>query len=315
MLRKCCDLMTKYMAVIVLLAAIAAFMFPSVLGHIRTSWITPMLGFVMFGMGLSLDAKDFALVFARPREIIAGLVCQFTIMPLLAFALTGLFRLPPELAVGVILVGCCPGGTSSNVITYLSKGDLALSVGMTSVSTILAPVLTPLLVKLFAGVLVPVDFWGMFLSIIEVIIIPIVVGIIVRKVFPRFVTIAASYLPAFSTVVITLIVIAVVSANAASLRSCGLLVIIVVVLHNMCGYALGFGAAKFLKMPFRKAVAVSVEVGMQNSGLACSLAANHFAALALASVPGAVFSVWHNISGAVIARFFSRHEPEKNRNI
>lgn len=308
MIRKCCDFITKYMAAIVLLAAMAAFLFPSTFGHVRTSWITPMLGFVMFGMGLSLDAKDFALVFSRPREIIAGLVCQFTIMPLLAFALTKVFSLPPELAVGVILVGCCPGGTSSNVITYLSKGDLALSVGMTSASTILAPVMTPLLVKLFAGVLVPVDFWGMLLSILEVIILPILLGIIFKKSFPAMVENASGYLPAFSTLVITLIVIAVVAANSGSLRSCGALVILVVILHNSFGYILGYCAAKLLEMPFRKAVAVSVEVGMQNSGLACSLAANHFAALAMASVPGAVFSVWHNISGALIARFFARRE-------
>lgn len=306
MLRKLFNVITRYMAVIVLVAAISAFLFPSVLGHIRTSWITPMLGCVMLGMGMSLDVGDFALVFSRPKEIISGLVCQYTIMPLLALALTKLFALPPELAVGVILVGCCPGGTSSNVITYLSKGDLALSVGMTSASTILAPVMTPLLVKLLAGVLVPVNFWGMFLSIIEVIIAPILLGILVKRFFPRSVKTVTEYMPAFSTIVITMIVIAVVAANSSSLRSCGALVILVVILHNLCGYALGYVVSKSLGMPFKKSVAVSVEVGMQNSGLACSLAANHFNAYAMASVPGAVFSVWHNISGALIARFFAR---------
>lgn len=301
------------MAVIVLMAAIVAFFFPGTFGHIRTSWITPLLGCIMFGMGISIDLKDLAVVFSRPKDIFIGFICQFTIMPLLAFALTKAFRLPPELAVGVILVGCCPGGTSSNVITFLSRGDLALSVGMTATSTLFAPIMTPLLAKLFAGVLVPVDFWGMFLSILEVIIIPIALGIVVKKFFPGIVRAVSSFLPAFSTLVITMIVIAVVSANAVSLRTCGWVVIAVVLLHNICGYSLGFVAAKLLKMPHKKAVAVSVEVGMQNSGLACSLASSHFAALAMATVPGAVFSVWHNISGAILARIFARKaETELN---
>lgn len=309
-MRKICGFITKYMAVIVLVAAVAAFLWPATLVCIRTSWVTPLLGCVMFGMGLTLDLKDFARVFSRPKDVVIGCVCQFTIMPLLAVALTKLFNLPPELAVGVILVGCCPGGTSSNVITYLSKGDTALSVGMTAVSTLLAPVMTPLLVRLFAGTIVPVDFWGMFLSIIEVIIAPIALGLIVKRFLPKVTAAMTAYLPAFSTLVITMIVIAVVAANAGRLRTCGLLVIAVVVLHNMSGYALGYLAGRLLKMPMAKRTAVSVEVGMQNSGMACSLAATHFSALAMASVPGAVFSVWHNISGALIARLYSRKNSD-----
>lgn len=311
-MRRICGFITKYMAVIVLVAAVAAFFWPAALGCIRTSWVTPLLGCVMFGMGLTLDLKDFARVFSRPKDVVIGCVCQFTIMPLLAAALTRIFNLPPELAVGVILVGCCPGGTSSNVITYLSKGDTALSVGMTAVSTILAPVMTPLLVRLFAGAIVPVDFWGMFLSIIEVIIAPIALGLIVKRFLPKVTAAVTAYLPAFSTLVITMIVIAVVAANAARLQTCGLLVIAVVLLHNMSGYALGYLAGRALRMPMARRTAVSVEVGMQNSGLACSLAATHFAAMAMASVPGAIFSVWHNISGALIARLYSKLQGSDN---
>ena len=303
---KLCRFITRYMAVIVLVAALCSFLWPSVTGVIRTSWVTPLLGCVMFGMGLTLELRDFAKVFSRPKDVITGCLCQFLIMPLLAFGLVKAFRLPPELAVGVILVGCCPGGTSSNVITYLSKGDVALSVGMTGVSTLLAPVLTPLLVKVFAGQMIPVDFWGMFLSIVEVIIIPIALGLAVKEFLPKVTGVLVPYLPAFSAMVITLIVIAVVSANAGRLHTCGVLVIIVVILHNICGYALGLAVGKMLKMPSSKATAVSIEVGMQNSGLACSLAATHFQALAMATVPGAVFSVWHNISGALLSRLYVR---------
>lgn len=294
------------MAVIVLVAAVCSFLFPSVTGHVKTSWVTPLLGCVMFGMGLTLDFKEFAVVFQHPRNVINGFFAQFIIMPALAFLLIKIFNLPPELAIGVILVGCCPGGTSSNVITYLCKGDVALSVGMTGVSTLFAPLITPLLVKLLAGSYIPVDFWGMFLSIIEVIIVPIALGLIVKKFLPSVTKAVTPYLPAFSTIVITLIVMAVVSANAASLHTCGLTVILVVVLHNVLGYAIGYLVGHALHLHSRQCTALSIEVGMQNSGLACSLASTHFAAMAMATVPGAVFSVWHNISGAIIARIYSK---------
>ena len=302
-----CSFISDYMALIVLLAAAAAFFFPSTLCCIRTSWISWMLGLVMFGMGLTLNPSSFRTVFSRPGDVLFGCACQFVVMPVLAFVLARLFRLPDELAIGVILVGCCPGGTSSNVITYLSKGDVALSVAMTAVSTLLAPLLTPLITWLLAGAYVHVNVLSMFLSILEVILIPIALGLLVRRFLPDFTNAVSGCLPAFSTVVITLIVIAVVAANAAGLRSCGLLVIAVVVLHNLCGYGLGFVLARLKRMPASKCTAVSIEVGMQNSGLACSLAQQHFNAMALATVPGAVFSVWHNISGALISRIFKKY--------
>ncbi|MCQ2258383.1 MAG: bile acid:sodium symporter family protein [Bacteroidaceae bacterium] len=292
------------MAVIVLLMAASAFFFPEYVGVIRTSWISWLLGVVMFGMGLTLKFDDIKIVFLRPRDIIIGSLSQFIIMPLMAWMLAEAFRLPPELALGVMLVGCCPGGTSSNVITYLAGGDLSLSIGMTSVSTILAPFVTPLLIWLFAGTYVDVDMMSMFMSIIQVIILPICVGLIVKK-FVRIPQPFLKYdLPAISTIAITLIVGAVVSANASKLLDCGAVVIIVVVLHNLSGYLLGFLIAKCLRLDIAKSASISVEVGMQNSGLACSLAQQHFQAMALATVPGAIFSVWHNISGAIVARIY-----------
>lgn len=258
----------------------------------------------MFGMGLTLNAHDFKVVFTRPKDIIVGCMAQFLIMPSLAWLLARVFNLPPELAVGVILVGCCPGGTASNVMTYLAGGDLALSVGMTGVATIIAPFMTPFLVWLLAGTMVQVDIMSMFMSIVQVVILPIIAGLLIQRFFPKQSKAATPYLPAFSTIAIAMILAAVVAANAEKLMTCGLLVIIVVILHNMCGFAFGLGAGYLLNLSKKKCTAISIEVGMQNSGLACTLANQHFSAMALATVPGAIFSVWHNVAGALIARLF-----------
>lgn len=293
------------MGVIVLLAAVVALFWPKSFGWIDTSCINPLLGLVMFGMGLTLNPNDFKVVFNRPKDVIIGCLAQFIIMPLTALALAKVFRLSPELALGVILVGSCPGGTASNVITYLAKGDLALSVGMTATSTVLAPLLTPLIVWMMAGTFVDVDAISMFFSILQVVILPIVVGFVIQRYCPRFTSRAVGYLPAFSSLAITLIAGTVVSHNADRLLTSGLLIILVVMLHNICGLLLGFTVGKLLKLEYRKCVAISIEVGMQNSGLACSLAALHFAAFPMATIPGAIFSVWHNISGALMARLYS----------
>ena len=266
----------------------------------------------MFGMGLTLKPSDFKVVFSRPKDVIVGCIAQFTLMPLLAFLLTKLFNLPAELAVGVILVGTCPGGTSSNVMTYLSKGDVALSVGMTAVSTILAPFLTPLLTLLYAGQRVDVNVMSMFLSIVKVVLVPIALGFVINHFFHEFTQNAVRVLPLISTTAIVAIVAAVVSANSAKILTSGLLIVAVVILHNLLGYATGFAVGKALHLDSSKCRAISIEVGMQNSGLATSLAATHFAQYPLATIPGAVFSVWHNISGAILANFFAR-TAEKNQ--
>ena len=257
-------------------------------------------------MGLTLKAEDFKVVFSRPKDVLVGCLAQFTVMPLLAFALTRIFKLEPALAIGVILVGCCPGGTASNVITYLAKGDLALSVGMTAVSTLLAPFLTPLLVWLLAGETVDVDVVGMLLSILWVVILPIALGLLVKRCWPRTTERASAYLPALSTLAICVIVLIVIAANAHKLLAGGLVILLVVVLHNVCGLGAGYLIGTLLRLTPAKRRAISVEVGMQNSGLASSLATLHFAAYPLATIPGALFSVWHNISGAIVAKLYSR---------
>jgi len=296
------------MGVLVLLSAVIGLVFPDLFSHIKPKVINPLLGVIMFGMGLTLKFDDFKVVFSRPRDVIVGCLAQFTIMPLLAWVLAKTFGLDQALTVGVILVGCCPGGTASNVITYLGKGDLALSVGMTGVSTLLAPILTPLLVLLLAGQSVDVDVVAMFLSILWVVILPIVAGLIVKSLWPSQTEKATAYLPALSSVTICFIVLIIIAANAHKLLTGGLIIILVVILHNVCGLALGYLIGRVLKLAPAKRKAISIEVGMQNSGLASSLATLHFAAYPMATIPGALFSVWHNISGAIVARYLSNHQ-------
>ena len=294
------------MGILVLVAALLALAYPDVLGQVRPTVINYLLGVVMFGMGLTLNLQDFKIVFSRPKDVGIGCLAQFTIMPLLAWALARLFQLDEALALGVVLVGCCPGGTASNVITYLAKGDLALSVGMTGVSTLLAPFLTPLLTWALAGKSVNVNVASMFLSILWVVILPIVIGLLVKWLSPKFTEKATDYLPAFSSIAIAFIVAIVIAANAGKLLTGGLLIVVVVMLHNICGLGLGYLIGRLLGLSESKKRAVSIEVGMQNSGLASSLATIHFAAYPLATIPGAIFSVWHNLSGAAVAYLYRR---------
>ena len=305
-MKKVCKLISDYMGVLVLLSAIAALTFPETISRVKPTVINPLLGVIMFGMGLTLRAEDFRIVFSRPKDVIIGCLAQFSVMPLLAWLLARIFSLDEALTVGVMLVGCCPGGTASNVITYLAKGDLALSVGMTGVSTVLAPIATPLLVWLLAGQTVDVNVVGMLLSILWVVILPIVAGLVVKRLWPRQTAKATAVLPALSTLAICAIVLIVISANAGKLMSGGLVIVLVVMLHNVCGLGIGYGIGRLLGLSTAKRRAISIEVGMQNSGLASSLATLHFAAYPMATIPGAVFSVWHNISGAIVARLFAR---------
>ena len=312
MMKKLCRYISDYMGVLVLAAAILALVFPDVFAMIRPTVINYLLGVVMFGMGLTLNLRDFKIVFSRPKDVIIGCLAQFTIMPLLAWTLSRAFSLDEALALGVVLVGCCPGGTASNVITYLAKGDLALSVGMTGVSTLMAPFLTPLLTWALAGKSVHVNVAGMLLSILWVVILPIVIGLVVKALWPKFTEKATDYLPALSTLAIAAIVTIVISANASKLLTGGLIIVLVVMLHNICGLGFGYLIGRLLGLSEQKKRAISIEVGMQNSGLASSLATLHFAAYPLATIPGAIFSVWHNISGAVVAYLYrkSLHHDE-----
>ena len=259
-MKKICHYISEYMGVLVLAVATVSLLWPASFLWIDTWAINPMLGVIMFGMGLTLSPQDFKVVFSRPKDVLIGCMAQFTVMPLLALGLTWAFSLPQELALGVILVGCCPGGTASNVITYLAKGDLALSVGMTATSTLLAPILTPLLVWMMAGTKVDVDTVGMLLSIVYVVIAPIVVGLLCQHFLPKITQRVVPYLPAFSSIAIALTVGIVVSHNADRLLVGGLLVVLVVMLHNLCGLALGYLIGRLLRLSEPKVRALSIEV-------------------------------------------------------
>lgn len=331
-LKKVAQFVNKYMAAIVIAVTVFAYL----VDNSFTSWVgnaevlggninvNHLLMIVMCGMGMTMKLEDFKIVLSQPKDIIFGELAQFIIMPLLGFVISYLFKLPPELAVGVILVGCCPGGTSSNVMTFMAKGDVALSVGMTSVSTILAPFLTPLLCSFYvglytkagAGAPIEVNALGMFLDIIKIVIIPIAVGLIVNKFWEKFAQSIKDILPLISCTAICLIVGFVIDANSAKLFANGVLIIAVVVLHNCCGYLMGFLVGKIVKMPMAKRNAIAIEVGMQNSGMATTLAASCFPTLALATVPGAIFSAWHNISGAIAANMMARaYDKEQEKAI
>ena len=321
-MKRISEFVGKYMAVIVLAVAALALFVPGSCLWIRISWINYLLMLVMFGMGLTLRPEDFVIVFKQPKNIVTGCLAQFTIMPLLAFGLGRVFGLEEGLLAGVILVGTCPGGTASNVMTYLSGGgtasnvmtylsggDVPLSVGMTSVNTLLSPVLTPAITYLLLRTTVRVDAAGMFFSIIRVVIVPILLGLIINRIAGEHKERVSDLLPLISVTAITLIVAAVVSHNSERIFQTGAVVFIVVILHNILGYAAGFLLGLTLKLPAEKKKALAIEIGMQNSGLASSLAGSAFPDLAMATVPGALFSVWHNISGALLANVLRRMDP------
>ena len=290
-------------AVWVILFAALAFALPG-----GFTWIAPyinlLLGIIMFGMGLTLKFKDFKQVVKAPKEVITLAVAQYTIMPLIAVGLVFLFQLPPEIAIGVILVGCSPGGTSSNVMTFLAKGNMALSVTATAVTTLLAPIVTPALTLLLASAWLPVSFSAMFISIIQIVLVPIALGVAVQYLLGSKVEQAVGVLPLISVIGIIGVITAVVSNNVENILTSGLLIFAVVILHNLLGYLTGFLLGKVLRFDLRDTKTLSIEVGMQNSGLAATLAATHFSPIA--AVPGALFSVWHNISGSLAANWLSK---------
>lgn len=299
----------KNMVWLVVLVGAAGAVFPASL-----SWIAPqvplLLGIVMFGMGMTIEFKDLCHLVRHPWDVGIGVLAQFTIMPLVAYLLTQAFSLSPDLAVGVILVGTCPGGTASNVITYLAKGDVALSVTMTMATTLLAPFITPFLTLLLAGEEIAVNAPAMMLSIAEMVLLPVLLGAALNHFFRRRVAYALTVLPLISALLVALLVGVVVSMSAPRLTEVGALVALAVVLHNGFGLVLGYALARLLGLSAAKRRAIGIEVGMQNSGMAASLALLYFNPAA--AIPAALFSVWHNISGSLAANWFTRHDADES---
>ncbi|ROS78894.1 bile acid:sodium symporter family protein [Cellulomonas sp. PhB143] len=303
-MRRVAESVGRWFAVLVLLGGVAGLVAPDQLAPLA-SQVPLLLGIIMFGMGLTLRGSDFVLVARRPWAVLVGVVCQFTIMPFLAWGIGHLFGLDGQAMIGMILVGAAPGGTASNVIVYLAKGDTALSVALTAVSTLLAPLLTPAIVLWLAGSALDVSYGSLVTSIVQVVLVPVVAGLLVRAfaggIVERYLL---PYLPLVSVLGIVLVVAAIVGANADAVLSTGLLVALAVILHNGLGLALGYGAATLARLDETARRAVSVEVGMQNSGLAASLATTYFSPAA--ALPAALFSVWHNLSGSLLASYWAR---------
>ena len=304
-MKKICNFLSSNIAILIIIFSVIAFFYPAGFSW-ATGYTTIFLGVAMFGMGLTIKVTDFRVVLTRPKELFIGCLLQYTVMPLAAFAVAKLFGLSADLALGVILVGCCPGGTASNVITYIADGDVPLSVGMTITSTLLAPICTPVLVYLLAGSWVEVSLTAMMVSVVKVVLVPVLAGILIYYLFPKQVDRMRDVLPLISVIAIVMIISGIVGSNAEKIVTCGALVMIVVAVHNTIGLVLGTMVAKWCGLEEKKVTAVGIEVGMQNSGLAISLAAANFAANPLATLPGAIFSVWHNISGTIYAGIRNR---------
>lgn len=292
------------------LLALAGFFSPKTF-----EWVLPivpyLLGVVMFGMGLTLHPNDFKIIFRQPKAALIGVLSQFLIMPATAYFLCIVFRLPTEIAIGVILVGACPGGTASNVITYLARGNVALSVAITSLTTILAPLATPALFYLFAHQWLDISMSAMFISILKMVLLPVLLGVLAHTLFKKQTEKATDLLPLISVTAIVLIIAAVIGASRAKIIDSGLLILGVVIAHNALGCLLGFWAAKICRLPYDAQKTLAIEVGMQNSGLGATLAALHFAAHPVVAVPSALFSVWHNISGALLASYWSNRSSSE----
>lgn len=311
-LLKFTQFVSKTFAIWVVVFAFIAAQFPETFKQF-VPWIPYLLGIVMLGMGLTLTFKDFAEVTKNPKSVIIGVIAQFAVMPSVAYGLVKAFNLPPDLAIGVILVGCCPGGTSSNVMTYLARGNTALSVACTTISTLLAPVLTPAIFYLFASQWLEINATAMFISVLQMVLLPIFVGVVIRTIFKQKVEQFSQTMPLISVIAIVLIVTAVVSVSRDRIIESGLLIFAVVALHNGLGYLIGYLASRLFKLPIADSKAVAIEVGMQNSGLGAALAALHFKANPVIAVPSAVFSFWHNISGSILAMIFAKMKNDNEK--
>jgi BASS family bile acid:Na+ symporter len=296
-------ILTSYFAVWVIAISIIAYFIPSIFLIVK-SYIPLLLGIIMLGMGMTLKINDFKIAFVNPVPIIIGVALQFLVMPALGFALAVALKLPPELAAGVVLVGACPGGTASNVIVYLSKGNVAVSVAMTTISTLLAPILTPLLMLLYAHSWIPVNPASLFLSIVKIVLIPVLLGLLIKKFLPKFADKAEKITPSVSVLAIIAIIACVVALNVENIVAMGIVTLLAVVLHNLLGLVSGYTVARLFKQNKKNCRAISIEVGMQNSGLGAALAHAYFSPLT--ALPSAIFSIWHNISGAILASIWSR---------
>ena len=303
----------KYYIIILLLAIVISLIYPNSFNWVLSKYnginvLNLLLSIVLFTMGTTLKADDFINVFKNPKEIAVGISAQYIIMPLIALVFARIFSLDTSLTIGLILVGTVPGGTASDVITFLSKGDVALSVSLTTVSTVISPILTPFITLLLIGNQIPFDPINMFISIIEIVIIPVIIGLILNYKFPDFCEKLKDYLPAISSIVICLIVAGVIGANKQAILTSSGIIMVIIVLQYFTTMSLGFGIGYLVGMGKKQIITVAIELAFQNSGLSTSLAKTHFPNLSQATVPGALYSVWQNFAGSLLAYIFSRYQ-------
>ncbi len=303
MLLRFCGVLTRWFPFVLVAFAVLAYLTPAQ-SRLLAPGVPYFIATVMLAMGLTMGIDDFRMVFSRPKTVILGVCLRYLLMPLVAELITKLLRLPAPLAAGFILIGCCPSAVASNVMTFLSRGNTALSVTISSCNTILAPVLTPYLFLFLAGSLIPVHAAGMLLDIARIVLLPVLAGVAIRMVASRLVRHVVPYLPAVSTVALILIVMAGVALSANRFVAVGLSAFLGVVLHNGLGLALGFLASrKLFGMTQADSQAITFEVGLENTGLAIALAIGHLDPVAV--IPAAIFGAWHNVSGSALARYWA----------
>lgn len=307
LLQRASDCLTKWTPAFVTAVAVFTYFVPHAFAWVQGHAQTSILGFIMLTMGLTLSKEDFRILISRPGDMIIGITAQYLLMPLIAWTIAKTFNLPHPVAVGLLLVGCCPGGVSSNIMSFLCKGDVAFSVGMTTMTTLLAPLATPVLMLYLAGENIHVDAFGMFKSILIVTILPVALGFALNTVFSqkRYFADVKKTLPGFAVIGLACIVGGVVSAHGQKIMTSGIVIFAAVLLHNALGYISGYVTGFIAKFSNAKCRTVSIEIGMQNAGLATVLSAKHFPAMPEAAIASAVSCVWHSISGALLAGCFN----------
>lgn len=307
------EFVERYFFIVILLAVTISLAYPNLFKWVLSEYnginiINLLLSIVLFTMGTTLKVDDFINVFKNPKAITVGISAQYIIMPLMALTLASAFSLDAALTAGLILVGTVPGGTASDVITFIAKGDVALSVSLTAVSTVISPILTPIITLLLIGNQIHFNPVDMFISIVEIVIIPIILGLILNYKFPNLCEKLKDYLPTISSIVICLIVAGVIGANKQAIITSSGIVILVIVLQYLIAMLLGFGIGHLAGMDKKQIITVAIELAFQNSGLSTSLAKTHFPNLSQATVPGALYSVLQNFAGSILAYAFRKYQ-------
>ena len=307
------EFIEKYFFIVILVVVAISLVYPNSFKWVLSEFnginiINLLLSIVLFTMGTTLKADDFINVFKNPKAIAVGISAQYIIMPIMAFTLAGVFSLDTALTAGLILVGTVPGGTASDVITFIAKGDVALSVSLTAVSTVISPILTPVITLVLIGNQIHFNPVAMFISIIQIVIVPIFLGLILNYKFPNFCEKLKDYLPTVSSIVICLIVAGVIGANKQAILTSSIVIIVVIVLQYFLSMLIGFGIGRLAGMDKKQIITVAIEIAFQNSGLSTSLAKTHFPNLSQATVPGAIYSVWQNFAGSILAYAFRKYQ-------